>query len=206
MRVAGTELAKYAASSSKGSSSRTRASTASRPQRSQQQQQQQQRLVDHENTAIGTKSGNSKWRQQSSAFREAIRNARMVTQAQAKGIPLRDLPLPKKVSQPDPSLVPCPHCNRTFSEQAAERHIPKCMSIKAQPGRLQKGSGRGLGISSRTSTLASSRPTARNSAGTGTSSSGYGATGYSADSAVASSSKKRLSSTVGAASSSGSRR
>jgi zinc-finger of a C2HC-type len=135
MRVAGTELAKYAASSSKGS--RTRASTASRPQRSQQQQQQQQQVVDLENTTIGTKSGNSKWRQQSSAFREAIRNARMVTQAQAKGIPLRDLPLPKMVSQPDPSLVPCPHCNRTFSEQAAERHIPKCTSIKAQPGRLQ---------------------------------------------------------------------
>jgi zinc-finger of a C2HC-type len=204
MRVAGTELAKYAASSSKGS--RTRASTASRPQRSQQQQHhQQQPVVDHDSTAIGTKSGNSKWRQQSSAFREAIRNARMVTQAQAKGIPLRDLPLPKAVSQPDPSLVPCPHCNRTFSEQAAERHIPKCTSIKAQPGRLQKGSGRGLGITSRTSNLAaSSRPTARSSAGT--SSSGYGATGgYSAD-ASASSARKRLSSTVGAASSSSSRR
>jgi zinc-finger of a C2HC-type len=202
MRVAGTELAKYAATSSKGSS-RTRAATASRPQRSQQQQQQ---AIDHDSTAVGTKTANSKWRQQSSAFREAIRNARMVTQAQAKGIPLRDLPLQKTVSQPDPSLVPCPHCNRTFSEQAAERHIPKCTSIKAQPGRLQKGSGRGLGISSRTSTLTSSRPAVRSSAGgtTGTGSggsSGYGATGYSAD-VLASSSKKRLSSTVGASSSS----
>lgn len=36
----------------------------------------------------------------------------------------------------------CPHCNRTFNENAAERHIPKCKDLKAKPTRLFKGAGR----------------------------------------------------------------
>jgi hypothetical protein len=27
-------------------------------------------------------------------------------------------------------LIRCPHCNRTYNEKAAERHIPKCKDIK----------------------------------------------------------------------------
>ena len=30
----------------------------------------------------------------------------------------------------NPDYVPCPHCNRTFNETAAERHIPKCLESK----------------------------------------------------------------------------
>ncbi|KAH8061198.1 hypothetical protein JL722_4501 [Aureococcus anophagefferens] len=39
----------------------------------------------------------------------------------------------------------CPHCSRTFNEKAAERHIPKCQSIKAKPKSLARGGGRTIG-------------------------------------------------------------
>lgn len=95
----------------------------------------------------------SKWRAESEAFREAIRAARSVTRAEKEGRPLP----PPRPSAPDPSLVPCPNCGRTFNEMAAERHIPKCKNIIAQPKSLQKGSGRGLGVSARKAASSSSR-------------------------------------------------
>jgi len=82
-------------------------------------------------------SKNSKWKQQSSAFREAMKAARQVSKAIATGAPLP----PPKMSAPDPSLIPCPHCGRRFNEKAGERHIPQCKNIKAQPTRLSKGGG-----------------------------------------------------------------
>ena len=39
----------------------------------------------------------------------------------------------------------CPHCNRKFNPDVAERHIPKCAEMKAKPSMLQRGSGRGAG-------------------------------------------------------------
>lgn len=39
--------------------------------------------------------------------------------------------------------VPCPHCGRRFAELVAERHIPKCVDIRAKPGRLMAAGGRG---------------------------------------------------------------
>ncbi|CAM9796558.1 unnamed protein product [Chrysoparadoxa australica] len=96
----------------------------------------------------------SKWRQQSSAFREAMKQARMLSDAQAKGIDIKDMPMPAMTSGPDPDLVPCPHCGRTFNEQAAERHIPKCTSLKTKPkGKgLKAGDGRLLGKDARKTT------------------------------------------------------
>ncbi len=41
------------------------------------------------------------------------------------------------------SLVPCPHCGRSFSETAAERHIPKCQDTIHKPIRLLAGGGTG---------------------------------------------------------------
>ena len=41
------------------------------------------------------------------------------------------------------SLVPCPHCGRSFSETAAERHIPKCQDTVHKPTRLLAGGGTG---------------------------------------------------------------
>ena len=46
------------------------------------------------------------------------------------------------------SLVPCPYCGRSFSETAAERHIPKCQDIIHKPSRLMAGSGTGAHLES----------------------------------------------------------
>ena len=59
------------------------------------------------------------------------RQARVVTDAQKSGKSLADLP-PPKPSAPDPSLIPCPHCGRRFSELAGERHMQHCKNIKAK--------------------------------------------------------------------------
>lgn len=79
----------------------------------------------------------AKWKEQSKAFRAAMRAAREVSKAQANGDPLPP-PMP---SAPDPSLVLCPHCGRRFNEKAAERHIPQCQNIKAKPTSLRRGTG-----------------------------------------------------------------
>ena len=42
----------------------------------------------------------------------------------------------------DSSLMPCPHCGRSFNEDAAKRHIPVCLKLFAnRGGRLSKGDG-----------------------------------------------------------------
>ena len=66
-----------------------------------------------------------------------MKAARQVTVAIAEGKPLP----PPIISAPDPSLIPCPHCNRRFNEKAAERHIPQCQNIIAKPSKLKRGSG-----------------------------------------------------------------
>jgi hypothetical protein len=38
------------------------------------------------------------------------------------------------------SSIPCPHCDRKFSNKAAERHIPICKSIINKPTTLRKSS------------------------------------------------------------------
>jgi hypothetical protein len=80
----------------------------------------------------------AKWKQDSLAFRQAMRAARQVTQAIATGAPLP----PPTYSAPDPSLIPCPHCGRRFSQKAGERHIPQCSSIMAKPKVLKAHSGK----------------------------------------------------------------
>jgi hypothetical protein len=83
-----------------------------------------------------------KWRADSEAFRDAMKAARAMTKALETGGPL-----PEYVpSAPDPSLVPCPHCGRSFNQKAAERHIPQCRNIRAKPTTLRKGAGGAGGI------------------------------------------------------------
>jgi len=82
-----------------------------------------------------------KWKAQSNQLREAMQAMRGVAAAEKAGKP----PPPMVASTPDPSFVQCPHCSRTFNEKAAERHIPKCQSIKAKPKSLARGGGRTMG-------------------------------------------------------------
>ena len=87
------------------------------------------------------RGGGSNWKAESNKLREAMRAQREYAKAVKSGT-VADLPPPVS-SEPDPSLVPCPHCGRSFNEKAAERHIPRCSSIKARPTRLKKGGGAG---------------------------------------------------------------
>ena len=96
-------------------------------------------------TAGTKKSG--KWKQQSSALRDAMKQSRIVSQYEKEGR-LHELPA-MAPSAPDPSLVPCPHCGRSFNQKAADRHIPKCANTKAKPKRLVRGSGNYQGNAAR---------------------------------------------------------
>jgi hypothetical protein len=82
------------------------------------------------------------WKVASEQFRQAMKAAREVSKAIATGAPL---PPPSLPSAPDPSLMPCPHCGRRFSQKAGERHIPQCQNIKAKPSSLKRGDGGGGG-------------------------------------------------------------
>ena len=81
-------------------------------------------------------SDKSNWKEQSNAFRDAMKQARMVSKAISEGAPLP----PPKISAPDPSFKLCQHCGRRFNAKAAERHIPLCSNIIAKPSVLKKGS------------------------------------------------------------------
>jgi hypothetical protein len=82
------------------------------------------------------------WKQKSSQLQQAMQAAREIKQAKEEG---REPVFAAVEPTVDPSLVPCPHCGRSFNETAAERHIPKCTSIKARPKMLKRGGGNGLG-------------------------------------------------------------
>eukprot|EP00752_Nemacystus_decipiens_P005611 g5077.t3 len=142
MRIKGTELEKFAKSKSKGSSGGAGGNGRGGKTRPR----------GFDDTPVGGVRGakSSKWRQQSKQFRDALRQARVVTDAQKSGKSLADLP-PPQPSAPDPSFVPCPHCGRSFSAVAGERHIPHCKNIKAKPSVLKKGSGSLLGHAARKS-------------------------------------------------------
>lgn len=79
----------------------------------------------------------AKWKAQSDQLRQAMKSMRAAAVADRHGRP----PPPVVASEPDPTLVPCPHCGRRFNQQAADRHIPKCQDIKAKPKMLKRGAG-----------------------------------------------------------------
>ncbi|XP_064316474.1 zinc finger C2HC domain-containing protein 1C [Phalacrocorax carbo] len=71
------------------------------------------------------------WRQKHEAFIQTLRQARQVQQVLSKGGKVSDLPPLPPIENPD--YVACPYCRRRFAPQAAERHIPKCKTIKNRP-------------------------------------------------------------------------
>ena len=78
----------------------------------------------------------AKCKNQSQMLREAIQASRMTEKMLKEGKSLKDIPV-QQSSAPD-NRVPCPYCNRKFSEEAAERHIPKCKNIKSRPKPMKK--------------------------------------------------------------------
>lgn len=70
----------------------------------------------------------SDWRRKHEEFIQTIRAAKEMKAYLAKGGKLSDLPPPPPSENPD--YVQCPHCSRRFNQTAAERHIPKCATMK----------------------------------------------------------------------------
>ena len=90
-----------------------------------------QSRVKKSSAASARASGGAKktnWRQKSEAFRAAMRAG-------------RDPTAPAPPSFEDSDYVACDSCGRTFSQSAAERHIPKCRASKEIRNPLKKGRG-----------------------------------------------------------------
>ncbi|NWI62648.1 ZC21C protein, partial [Todus mexicanus] len=71
------------------------------------------------------------WRQKHEILIRTLQQARQVQQVLSKGGKVSDLPTLPPIKNPD--YVACPYCRRQFAPRAAERHIPKCKTIKNRP-------------------------------------------------------------------------
>ena len=80
-----------------------------------------------------------KWQRDRQALRRALEGGRALEKAKADGVPAHLLPPPPQMNEEEDDRVPCPHCGRKFNSTAAERHIPKCTSIRAKPKTLMRG-------------------------------------------------------------------
>ncbi|CAN0408937.1 unnamed protein product [Lampetra planeri] len=67
------------------------------------------------------------WRAKSEALQRTLREARIAQH----GGKLSDLPPPAPAENPD--YVSCPHCQRRFAPDVAERHVPKCQNLRSRP-------------------------------------------------------------------------
>ncbi|XP_047391941.1 zinc finger C2HC domain-containing protein 1C isoform X1 [Sciurus carolinensis] len=71
------------------------------------------------------------WRQKHESFIHTLRHAREIQQIIAKGGKPSDLHPILPAENPD--YVQCPHCSRHFAPKVAERHVPKCKTIRNRP-------------------------------------------------------------------------
>ncbi|NXM37211.1 ZC21C protein, partial [Oxyruncus cristatus] len=71
------------------------------------------------------------WKQKHEALIQTVCQARQLQQVLTKGGKVSDLPPLPPMENPD--YVACTSCGRQFAPRAAERHIPKCKTIKNRP-------------------------------------------------------------------------
>ncbi|NXC15208.1 ZC21C protein, partial [Corythaeola cristata] len=71
------------------------------------------------------------WKQKHEILIQTLCQSHQMQQVLSKGGKVSDLPLLPPIENPD--YVGCPYCKRRFAPQAAERHIPKCKTIKSRP-------------------------------------------------------------------------
>lgn len=94
-----------------------------------------------DSNATAEKKLNTNWRLQSEAFRNAMKDARVVDKFKKEGRSLKDLPPPRQTAPELDDRVLCPHCGRRFGDQQAERHIPLCANAKVRPNAPPKAGG-----------------------------------------------------------------
>lgn len=73
----------------------------------------------------------SNWRDQHKRFLDTVRYAKKVSEVEAQGGNVADLPPPPPSDNPD--YVQCQYCQRRFHPGTAQRHIPRCKDIKSRP-------------------------------------------------------------------------
>lgn len=77
------------------------------------------------------------WRTKHQNFIDTIKYAKKVAKVQSEGGSLSNLPPPPVTVNPD--YVQCPHCQRRFNKNAADRHIPWCKDSKSHQPPKPKG-------------------------------------------------------------------
>uniref|UniRef100_A0A8C3RNC3 Zinc finger C2HC-type containing 1C n=1 Tax=Chelydra serpentina TaxID=8475 RepID=A0A8C3RNC3_CHESE len=87
--------------------------------------------TNHSSPSVQNEPPKNNWRQKHESFIRTLRQAREMQHVISKGGKLSDLPPLPPVENPD--YISCPHCNRRFAPKVAERHIPKCKTIKNRP-------------------------------------------------------------------------
>jgi len=114
----------------------------------------EKRLAD-KGVKVNKKKDNTKWKEESKQFREAMKANRLMAKAEKEG-KSATFYLDQEAAKGGggmggggaPSVpsnyVNCPHCGRNFNEKAGARHIPKCKDMQHnKPNRKLGGGGMG---------------------------------------------------------------
>ena len=85
----------------------------------------------------------AKWKQQHEEFQAMLRSSGSVRDSRSAGAGEKGVEPATDSRDVFDDRVACPHCNRKFNQEVADRHIPRCADIKAKPnGMLKKGGGK----------------------------------------------------------------